>query len=191
MPRPCASLRDTAAARRDGLLLEQRFPHLSHGPFLLGSIDASAGRDTSAERWLALALQRDPGDTEALRLYPMVLFRLGRATAAAAEFGRYFTLTHAESWDWAMLYYWALCLESLGQDREALVAFDRATQIRPQLAEAWIEFAYTLAATRDSTIRDTAHARSALAQGLRYADLKDVALRARVAAVRAAIGQKR
>ena len=74
---------------------------------------------------------------------------------------------------------------------DKLVDISPDLKIIPQLAEAWIEFAYTLAATRDSTIRDTAHARSALAQGLRYADLKDAALRARVAAVRAAIGQKR
>ncbi len=182
---------EIASARADARTLMTRYPDSGHGPFLMGYMDLSAGRDSSAERWLGEALRREPGHSQSLRYQPLALFKLGRTRQALQGWQLYFDRSHAESWDYAMLYYVGLCQQQLGQDREAMATLGTVVRLRPQLAPAWLELAYTLAAPHEAAARDPERARAALAQGLARAPATDPAIRERAAQVRAALEARR
>jgi tetratricopeptide (TPR) repeat protein len=183
-------LGDTARARLDARSLEARRPDAGYGPYLFGLLDLVADHDSSAARWFQLALQREPNHVEAMGSYSMALFKLGRKGQALEAYRRYFAATRADRWDYASLYYTALCYQSLGRDREAVETLQLVTRLRPNLVEPWIEMAYTLAATRDSTLRDPAAARRALGSARRLMTSFTPAMRARIAEVRAALGER-
>jgi tetratricopeptide (TPR) repeat protein len=177
-------LGDTTGARADAARLEAWRPDAAFGPHVVGMLDLRAGRDSSAERWLALALAREPGQLEARRDHALALLKLGRAQDSLEEWRRYFAATRSESWDFEALYYVALCHQKLRHDREAAEALRAVTRLRPTLAEAWIELAYTLAWSPDPGVRDPAAARAALEEGLRHTDPQRADMRARAAEVR-------
>jgi tetratricopeptide (TPR) repeat protein len=178
-----AMLGDTAQAYSEGQILERRRPDTGYGPYVLGSLDLASRRDSSAARWLELALRRDAGQVEAMRLLPLAWYRLGRPADAVAGWRRYFSASGAWRTDFFMLYYTALALGELGRHGEAADTLRSVIRIRPDLAPGWVELASALASSPDPAARDTAAARSALAQGERLAG-EDPALRVRVAEVR-------
>ncbi len=181
-----AALGDTALATSDGWTLERRRPDAGYGPYLLGSLDLAARRDSSAGRWLELAVRRDPLNVEAMRLLPLAWYWLGRTEDALGGWRHYFAATSAARTDYVMLYYTGMTLEKLGRHHEAADTLRHVTRMRPELAPAWIELAYALAAPGDPAARDSAAARLALAEGERLAT-DDPAIRARIAAVREAV----
>ncbi len=184
-------LGDTAQARRDAWELERRRPDAGFGPYVLGLLDHTAGRDSSAARWFELALRREPDHVEAMGSYPMALFRLGRKAEALEGWRRYFAATRADRWDYVSLYDSALCHQALGHDAEAVRTTQAVQQLNPGLPEPWIELAYTLAAARDPAVRDPKAALRALDEGLRRVGTMTPAIRARVAEVRAVLGRGR
>ena len=127
-------------ALRHGDALERQFPNVPFVAYLLGCVNAAAGRLEEAVASYTRALQIEPGSAVTHFNLGIALEQLGRTREAVASYTQALKIRP----DPKAYNNLGACLQDLGMSEAAAASYRRALEIEPDLAEAHNNLGYSL-----------------------------------------------